>query len=151
MPPGVPVHFDHLPTYIHFHIDPTLCVWKVGNLFPAHRSTIITLYNGAFDSSSAVFFIIKVKSWSCLCSDYLKLSKKQKKQWYNDTIQAIHIAWWWHSAIISVTYCICCVGSRESETLTDKYMQICFLSLWCNVPLWHTFILYIYICIFKSL
>ncbi|TWW59737.1 Solute carrier family 43 member 3 [Takifugu flavidus] len=32
---------------------------KVGNLFAAHRSTIITLYNGAFDSSSAVFFIIK--------------------------------------------------------------------------------------------
>ncbi|XP_056891674.1 solute carrier family 43 member 3a isoform X3 [Takifugu flavidus] len=33
---------------------------KVGNLFAAHRSTIITLYNGAFDSSSAVFFIIKI-------------------------------------------------------------------------------------------
>ncbi|KPP60974.1 hypothetical protein Z043_120979, partial [Scleropages formosus] len=32
----------------------------VGNLFGAHRSTIITLYNGAFDSSSAVFLIIKV-------------------------------------------------------------------------------------------
>ncbi|KAK2815652.1 hypothetical protein Q5P01_026119 [Channa striata] len=33
---------------------------QVGNLFAAHRSTIITLYNGAFDSSAAVFFIIKV-------------------------------------------------------------------------------------------
>ncbi|XP_030593721.1 solute carrier family 43 member 3-like [Archocentrus centrarchus] len=33
---------------------------QVGNLFPAHRSTIITFYNGAFDSSSAVFFLIKV-------------------------------------------------------------------------------------------
>nr|CAG5998831.1 unnamed protein product [Menidia menidia] len=33
---------------------------QVGNLFAAHRSTIITLYNGAFDSSSAVFFVIKV-------------------------------------------------------------------------------------------
>ncbi|KAK5866373.1 hypothetical protein PBY51_020570 [Eleginops maclovinus] len=33
---------------------------QVGNLFSAHRSTIITLYNGAFDSSSAVFLIIKV-------------------------------------------------------------------------------------------
>uniref|UniRef100_A0AAY4A0Q2 Solute carrier family 43 member 3 n=1 Tax=Denticeps clupeoides TaxID=299321 RepID=A0AAY4A0Q2_9TELE len=33
---------------------------QVGNLFGAHRSTIITLYNGAFDSSSAIFFIIKV-------------------------------------------------------------------------------------------
>ncbi|TNM86244.1 hypothetical protein fugu_008515 [Takifugu bimaculatus] len=33
---------------------------QVGNLFAAHRSTIITLYNGAFDSSSAVFFIIKI-------------------------------------------------------------------------------------------
>ncbi|XP_047434486.1 equilibrative nucleobase transporter 1-like [Mugil cephalus] len=33
---------------------------QVGNLFPAHRSTIITLYNGAYDSSAAVFLIIKV-------------------------------------------------------------------------------------------
>ncbi|XP_041640218.1 solute carrier family 43 member 3-like isoform X2 [Cheilinus undulatus] len=33
---------------------------QVGNLFPAHRSTIITLYNGAFDSSSAVFLLFKV-------------------------------------------------------------------------------------------
>lgn len=42
----------------------SLCDGKVGNLFPAHRSTIITFYNGAFDSSSAVFLFIKVK----LCS-----------------------------------------------------------------------------------
>ncbi|XP_041790136.1 solute carrier family 43 member 3a [Chelmon rostratus] len=33
---------------------------QVGNLFPAHRSTIITLYNGAFDSSSVVFLLVKV-------------------------------------------------------------------------------------------
>ncbi|XP_060783383.1 solute carrier family 43 member 3b [Neoarius graeffei] len=33
---------------------------QVGNLFGAHRSTIITLYNGAFDSSSAVFLIVKL-------------------------------------------------------------------------------------------
>ncbi|XP_061129988.1 solute carrier family 43 member 3a isoform X1 [Syngnathus typhle] len=33
---------------------------QVGNLFPAHRSTIITLYNGAYDSSSAVFLVMKV-------------------------------------------------------------------------------------------
>ncbi|XP_076830413.1 solute carrier family 43 member 3a [Brachyhypopomus gauderio] len=33
---------------------------QVGNLFGTHRSTIITLYNGAFDSSSAIFLIIKV-------------------------------------------------------------------------------------------
>ncbi|XP_067266980.1 solute carrier family 43 member 3b [Chanodichthys erythropterus] len=33
---------------------------QVGNLFGAHRSTIITLYNGAFDSSSAVFLVIKL-------------------------------------------------------------------------------------------
>uniref|UniRef100_A0A8D0PIZ3 Solute carrier family 43 member 3 n=1 Tax=Sus scrofa TaxID=9823 RepID=A0A8D0PIZ3_PIG len=33
---------------------------QVGNLFGRHRSTIITLYNGAFDSSSAVFLIIKL-------------------------------------------------------------------------------------------
>lgn len=33
---------------------------QIGNLFGKHRSTIITFYNGAFDSSSAVFLIIKV-------------------------------------------------------------------------------------------
>ncbi|XP_041029786.1 solute carrier family 43 member 3-like [Carcharodon carcharias] len=33
---------------------------QVGNLFGKKRSTIITLYNGAFDSSSAVFLVIKV-------------------------------------------------------------------------------------------
>ncbi|XP_069485105.1 equilibrative nucleobase transporter 1 isoform X2 [Ambystoma mexicanum] len=33
---------------------------QVGNLFGKKRSTIITLYNGAFDSSSAVFLLIKV-------------------------------------------------------------------------------------------
>lgn len=33
---------------------------QVGNLFGAHRSTVITLYNGAFDSSSALFLIIKL-------------------------------------------------------------------------------------------
>ncbi|XP_030638185.1 solute carrier family 43 member 3b [Chanos chanos] len=33
---------------------------QVGNLFGTHRSTIITLYNGAFDSSSAIFLIIKL-------------------------------------------------------------------------------------------
>ncbi|XP_074087604.1 equilibrative nucleobase transporter 1 isoform X1 [Macrotis lagotis] len=33
---------------------------QVGNLFGKHRSTIITLYNGAFDSSSAIFLIIKI-------------------------------------------------------------------------------------------
>ncbi|XP_059202487.1 equilibrative nucleobase transporter 1-like [Centropristis striata] len=30
----------------------------VGNLFGSHRSTIITLFNGAFDSSSALFFFV---------------------------------------------------------------------------------------------
>ncbi|XP_053923396.1 equilibrative nucleobase transporter 1 isoform X2 [Cuculus canorus] len=33
---------------------------QVGNLFGKYRSIIITLYNGAFDSSSATFLIIKV-------------------------------------------------------------------------------------------
>ncbi|XP_070343479.1 equilibrative nucleobase transporter 1-like [Equus asinus] len=33
---------------------------QVGNLFGKHRSTIITLYNGVFDSSSAVFLVIKL-------------------------------------------------------------------------------------------
>ncbi|XP_030207796.1 solute carrier family 43 member 3a [Gadus morhua] len=33
---------------------------QIGNLFSAHRSTIITIYNGAFDSSSSVFLIVKV-------------------------------------------------------------------------------------------
>ncbi|XP_071401123.1 solute carrier family 43 member 3b isoform X2 [Centroberyx affinis] len=33
---------------------------QVGNLFGLRRSTIITLYNGAFDSSSALFLVIKL-------------------------------------------------------------------------------------------
>ncbi|XP_061134907.1 solute carrier family 43 member 3b isoform X1 [Syngnathus typhle] len=33
---------------------------QVGNLFGTRRSTIITLYNGAFDSSSALFLLIKL-------------------------------------------------------------------------------------------
>ncbi|XP_053548253.1 equilibrative nucleobase transporter 1 [Bombina bombina] len=33
---------------------------QAGNLFDRHRSTIITLYNGAFDSSSVIFLIFKV-------------------------------------------------------------------------------------------
>uniref|UniRef100_A0A3Q2Z902 Solute carrier family 43 member 3b n=1 Tax=Hippocampus comes TaxID=109280 RepID=A0A3Q2Z902_HIPCM len=34
---------------------------QAANLFGAHRSTIITVYNGAFDSSSGVFLIVKVR------------------------------------------------------------------------------------------
>uniref|UniRef100_A0A8C5WIJ9 Solute carrier family 43 member 3 n=1 Tax=Leptobrachium leishanense TaxID=445787 RepID=A0A8C5WIJ9_9ANUR len=33
---------------------------QVGNLFGSYRSTVITFYNGAFDSSSVVFLIVKV-------------------------------------------------------------------------------------------
>ncbi|CAL8264019.1 unnamed protein product [Lota lota] len=33
---------------------------QVGNLFGSQRSTIITLYNGAFDSSAALFLVIKL-------------------------------------------------------------------------------------------
>ncbi|XP_054454194.1 equilibrative nucleobase transporter 1-like [Anoplopoma fimbria] len=33
---------------------------QVGNLFGSHRSTVITLYNGAVDSSSALFLVIKL-------------------------------------------------------------------------------------------
>ncbi|XP_077107291.1 equilibrative nucleobase transporter 1 isoform X1 [Ranitomeya variabilis] len=33
---------------------------QVGNLFGSQRSTIITLYNGAFDSSSVIFLVVKV-------------------------------------------------------------------------------------------
>ncbi|XP_028816144.1 solute carrier family 43 member 3b [Denticeps clupeoides] len=33
---------------------------QVGNLFGFRRSTVITLYNGAFDSSAAIFLIIKL-------------------------------------------------------------------------------------------
>ncbi|XP_022611494.1 solute carrier family 43 member 3-like [Seriola dumerili] len=49
---------------------------QVGNLFAAHRSTIITLYNGAFDSSAAVFLIIKVlyEQGISLRSSFLVLS-----------------------------------------------------------------------------
>ncbi|XP_061074780.1 equilibrative nucleobase transporter 1-like [Conger conger] len=35
---------------------------QVGSLFDTHRSTIITLYNGAYDSSAIIFLIIKVAS-----------------------------------------------------------------------------------------
>lgn len=34
----------------------------MGNLLGSHRSTIITVYNGAFDSSSAIFLFIKVRN-----------------------------------------------------------------------------------------
>ncbi|XP_040002628.1 LOW QUALITY PROTEIN: solute carrier family 43 member 3a [Xiphias gladius] len=49
---------------------------QVGNLFAVHRSTVITLYNGAFDSSSVVFLIIKVlyEQGVCLRSSFLVLS-----------------------------------------------------------------------------
>uniref|UniRef100_A0A3Q2EIW7 Solute carrier family 43 member 3b n=1 Tax=Cyprinodon variegatus TaxID=28743 RepID=A0A3Q2EIW7_CYPVA len=49
---------------------------QVGNLFGSHRSTIINLYNGAFDSSSALFLIIKLvhESGVSLHSAFLFLS-----------------------------------------------------------------------------
>uniref|UniRef100_UPI0037E9A25A equilibrative nucleobase transporter 1-like n=1 Tax=Semicossyphus pulcher TaxID=241346 RepID=UPI0037E9A25A len=49
---------------------------QVGNLFPAHRSTIITLCNGAFDSSSSVFLLIKIlyEQGISLRSSFLVLS-----------------------------------------------------------------------------
>ncbi|KAM4621771.1 solute carrier family 43 member 3b isoform 1-T2 [Polymixia lowei] len=49
---------------------------QVGNLFGSHRSTIITLYNGAFDSSSAIFLVIKVlfESGVSLLASFLCLS-----------------------------------------------------------------------------
>ncbi|XP_068590757.1 solute carrier family 43 member 3a [Cebidichthys violaceus] len=49
---------------------------QVGNLFAAHRSTIITLYNGAFDSSASVFLVIKVlhEQGISLRSSFLALS-----------------------------------------------------------------------------
>lgn len=50
------------------------CVLQIGNLFGKHRSTIITMYNGAFDSSSVVFLIIKVEGGSSPCSSPLLLA-----------------------------------------------------------------------------
>nr|XP_046262812.1 solute carrier family 43 member 3b [Scatophagus argus]XP_046262813.1 solute carrier family 43 member 3b [Scatophagus argus]XP_046262814.1 solute carrier family 43 member 3b [Scatophagus argus] len=49
---------------------------QVGNLFGSHRSTIITLYNGAFDSSSALFLVIKLlhESGVALRTSFLFLS-----------------------------------------------------------------------------
>ncbi|KAM9741239.1 solute carrier family 43 member 3b isoform 1-T7 [Menidia menidia] len=49
---------------------------QVGNLFGSRRSTIITLYNGAFDSSSALFLIIKLlhESGVSLRASFLFLS-----------------------------------------------------------------------------
>ncbi|XP_068607425.1 solute carrier family 43 member 3a [Brachionichthys hirsutus] len=39
-----------------FHITNT----QVGNLFQSHRSTIITIYNGAYDSSAAILLFVKL-------------------------------------------------------------------------------------------
>ncbi|XP_054453605.1 equilibrative nucleobase transporter 1-like [Anoplopoma fimbria] len=49
---------------------------QVGNLFGSRRSTIITLYNGAFDSSSALFLVIKLlhEAGVSLRSSFLFLS-----------------------------------------------------------------------------
>ncbi|XP_076015574.1 solute carrier family 43 member 3b [Genypterus blacodes] len=49
---------------------------QVGNLFGSHRSTIITLYNGAFDSSSALFLVVKLlhESGVSLRASFLFLS-----------------------------------------------------------------------------
>uniref|UniRef100_A0A3Q3L0H4 Solute carrier family 43 member 3b n=1 Tax=Mastacembelus armatus TaxID=205130 RepID=A0A3Q3L0H4_9TELE len=49
---------------------------QVGNLFGSHRSTVITLYNGAFDSSSALFLVIKLlyESGISLHASFLFLS-----------------------------------------------------------------------------
>lgn len=43
---------------LRWHMAVSRC--QVGNLFGNYRSIIITLYNGAFDSSSAIFLIVKV-------------------------------------------------------------------------------------------
>ncbi|XP_075959026.1 equilibrative nucleobase transporter 1-like isoform X2 [Anarhichas minor] len=49
---------------------------QVGNLFGSRRSTIITLYNGAFDSSSALFLVVKLlhEAGVSLRSSFLFLS-----------------------------------------------------------------------------
>ncbi|KAG7230357.1 hypothetical protein INR49_024462 [Caranx melampygus] len=49
---------------------------QVGSLFGSRRSTIITLYNGAFDSSSALFLVIKLlhESGISLRASFLFLS-----------------------------------------------------------------------------
>ncbi|XP_041800242.1 solute carrier family 43 member 3b [Chelmon rostratus] len=49
---------------------------QIGNLFGSHRSTVITLYNGAFDSSSALFLVIKLlyESGVSLRASFLFLS-----------------------------------------------------------------------------
>ncbi|XP_029703386.1 solute carrier family 43 member 3b isoform X2 [Takifugu rubripes] len=49
---------------------------QVGNLFGSRRSTIITLYNGAFDSSSALLLVIKLlyESGISLRASFLFLS-----------------------------------------------------------------------------
>uniref|UniRef100_A0A673AGX7 Solute carrier family 43 member 3 n=1 Tax=Sphaeramia orbicularis TaxID=375764 RepID=A0A673AGX7_9TELE len=50
--------FDWFGTTVKKQMKPFLL--KVGNLFGARRSTVITLYNGAFDSSAALFLVIKL-------------------------------------------------------------------------------------------
>ncbi|XP_023184428.1 solute carrier family 43 member 3-like isoform X1 [Xiphophorus maculatus] len=60
---------------LQYDID-LFCLLKIGNLFDSRRSTIINLYNGAFDSSSALFLIIKLlhESGVSLRTSFLFLS-----------------------------------------------------------------------------
>lgn len=60
-----------------------LSVNKVGNLFETHRSTIITVYNGAYDSSAFVLLIIKViNNASSVHSAPLLFASFKKETWH---------------------------------------------------------------------
>ncbi|TNN45614.1 Solute carrier family 43 member 3 [Liparis tanakae] len=49
---------------------------QVGNLFSSHQTTVTNLYNGAFDSSAALFMVIKLlhEAGISLCTSFLCLS-----------------------------------------------------------------------------
>uniref|UniRef100_A0A3B3U1E1 Solute carrier family 43 member 3b n=1 Tax=Poecilia latipinna TaxID=48699 RepID=A0A3B3U1E1_9TELE len=60
-PPALPfLLFPALPLLAVGGILFLITNMQVGNLFGSRRSTIINIYNGAFDSSSALFLIIKL-------------------------------------------------------------------------------------------
>ncbi|XP_052010636.1 equilibrative nucleobase transporter 1-like isoform X2 [Xyrauchen texanus] len=74
---------------------------QVGNLFGKHRSTIITMYNGAFDSSSAVFLIIKTEEEMPFKENSAKGQNTDKME---QSFKSCLLSWFfmWHMLWLSV-------------------------------------------------